>query len=317
MTRRIPAALGTAALLCASSPALAALPEPVRAMIDAAIATNDEGKVRTVVELARQTNPDDVAEIDAILATFETRLAEARAAEVAAKEAALRTAGFFENWEGKGEIGGFHSAGNAPTTGITAALALDKKGSRWRHRITGRADYQRANGVTTREQFLASYEPNLKISDSFYVYSLAQFERDQFQGFDGRYAISGGIGYQAINDKDLQLSIKVGPAYRFTDFSDGRSDNNFAALVALDFDWKITDRLKLTQDTNAVAEAGGAAIAIVDSRNTSVSLITGLEANLSKSLTTRVSYAVDYDSNPPPGAVKTDTLTRLSLTYDF
>jgi putative salt-induced outer membrane protein len=36
--------------------ALAELPEPVRAMIDAAIATGDEGKVRVVIEIARATN---------------------------------------------------------------------------------------------------------------------------------------------------------------------------------------------------------------------------------------------------------------------
>lgn len=311
---------GIVALACAllpAHPALAELPRPVRAMIDAAIATGDEAKARTVIEIARTTNPDDTAEINALLAQFEAGLAARKAAEAEAQQVKLRYAGILENWDGKVEVGGFNSAGNTSTTGVTAALALERTWIHWRHRITGRADYQRANGVTTREQFMVSYEPNVKISDRFYIYGLAQFERDQFQGFDGRYAISGGIGYDVIKGDDVQLSIKAGPAYRFTEFTDGRNDQNFAALVALDFDWKLTDRLKLTQDTNAVAEAGGAAIAIIDSANTSVTLVTGLEASLSKSITTKLSYAVEYDSNPPPGAVKTDTLTRLSLTYGF
>lgn len=54
------------------------LPEPVRSMIDAAIATGDEAKVRTVTELARATNPADDAEIDAILANYETALVETK-----------------------------------------------------------------------------------------------------------------------------------------------------------------------------------------------------------------------------------------------
>ena len=82
-------------------------------------------------------------------------------------------------------------------------------------------------------------------------------------------------------------------------------------------DWDITDRLKLTQDTNAVAETGGSAIAIIDSRNTSVDLTTGLNAKINSSLSARLSYAIEYNSNPPPGAVQTDTLSRMTLIYDF
>jgi putative salt-induced outer membrane protein len=308
-------ALGCA--LSAHAPALAALPEPVRAMIDAAIATGDEAKVRTVVDIAKQTNPDDTAEIDTILTDFETHLAEVKAAESAAKEEAIRTAGLFENWSGKGEFGAFRATGNSSNTGITAGLTVERQGIDWRHRLTGRVDYQRANGTTTREQFLARYEPNYNFSDRFYVYALAQYERDRFQGFSGRYAVSGGIGYQALKNDDIQLSLKAGPAYRVTEFIDGRSESRIAGLVGLDFDWAITDRLKLTQDTNAVAEAGGSAVAIIDSRNTTLDLVTGLNAAINSKLSARFSYAVEYDSNPPPGAVQTDTLSRVTLIYDF
>ncbi|MDC8754961.1 DUF481 domain-containing protein [Erythrobacter sp. sf7] len=298
-------------------PALAALPEPVRAMIDAAIATGDESKVRTVVDLAKQTNPDDVAEIDLLLTSFETQIAEAKAAEAAAKVERIRTAGLFENWSGKGEFGAFRATGNSSNTGITAGLTAQREGIKWRHKLTGRVDYQRANGVTTREQFLARYEPNINISDNFYVYTLAQYERDRFQGFSGRYAVSGGIGYQALSKDDIQLSVKAGPAYRVTEFIDGRSESRIAGLVGLDFDWTITDRLKLTQDTNAVAETGGSAVAIIDSNNTTIDLVTGLNAKINSSLSARFSYAIEYDSNPPPGAVQTDTLSRVTLIYDF
>ncbi|MCL9999737.1 MAG: DUF481 domain-containing protein [Erythrobacter sp.] len=311
---RIAAMSGAA---CVAQPAMAELPEPVRAMIDAAIATGDETKVRTIAEIARQTNPADNAEIDAIVADFNTALAAHRKAEEEAKLAALREADLFENWSGRGELGGFRSTGNTTNTGFTAALSLDRQGIKWRHRLTGRADYQRAGGVTTREQFLARYEPNVNVSDNFYVYALAQYEADRFQGFDARYAISGGMGYQAIKGKAVQLSLKAGPAYRVTEFTDGRSENRIAGLLALDFDWQITERLKLTQDTNAVAETGGSAIAIIDSRNTSIDLVTGLDAAIARKLKARFSYAVEYDSNPAPGAVQTDTLSRVTLIYDF
>ena len=149
-----------AASLIASIPsaALADVPGPVRAMIDAAIDDGDPDTVRKVIELARTTNPDDGAELDAILAAYETDLAAAEAEEVAAEERAIRSAGLFENWSGRGELGAFNSTGNSSNTGITASLALTREGINWRHKLRGRADYQRNNGVTTREQFLAAFQ---------------------------------------------------------------------------------------------------------------------------------------------------------------
>lgn len=317
MVRRALRMAGLAGVLLAAQPALAELPQPVRAMIEAAIATGDEGKVRTVAEIARTTNPDDTAAIDALIADFTASLAARKAAEAEARHIALREASLLENWSGRGELGGFRATGNSSNTGFTAGLTLERQGIAWRHRLTGRADYQRANGVTTREQFLGRYEPNINVSDRFYIYALAQYERDRFQGFSGRYALSGGMGYQAIKADALQLSLKAGPAYRVTQFVDGREESRIAGLLALDFDWQITERLKLTQDTNAVAETGGTAVAIIDSRNTSIDLTTGLDATIAKSLKARISYAVEYDSNPPPGAVQTDTLSRVTLIYDF
>ena len=65
-----------AAMLAA--PAAAELPEPVRAMIEAAMATGDAAKVKTVVEIAKQTNPGDAAEIDALDSAYQARQREVR-----------------------------------------------------------------------------------------------------------------------------------------------------------------------------------------------------------------------------------------------
>ena len=40
-------------------------------------------------------------------------------------------------------------------------------------------------------------------------------------------------------------------------------------------------------------------------------------AAIARKLKARFSYAVEYDSNPAPGAVQTDTLSRVTLIYDF
>ena len=310
---------GAAALIVGLSPAaaLAELPDPVRAMLEAAVASGDKAKVEAVFDVARQTNPDDLAEIEGLKNAFGAEQRELAKAEEARALEELRTAGFMELWSGKGEIGAFRNSGNSDDTGLTAGLALARQGDNWTHKLRGQADFKRANGVTTREQFLASYEPNYRITKRLYFYGLGQYERDRIQGFSGRYVLSGGLGYKIIDGRSAQLSAKAGPAYRMTEYVDGTSEKRLAGLAGFDFNWKITDRLTFTQNSDLTAETGSQAVVVVDSANTSLNLVTGLEAKISDRLSTRLSYAVEYDSDPPAGAVKTDTLTRFTLVYGF
>ena len=286
-------------------------------MIDAAIASGDAERVEAVVATARAAFPDDAGEIDAIWTQYQADQAEIAAAQAAQEEAELRQAGLFDNWSGEGQIGAFQSSGNTDEFGVTAALALEREGIDWEHRLRLTADYRRLNGATSREQFLARYEPRYQISERLFAYGLAQYERDRRQGYSSRYALSGGIGYKVIDEENMELSVKAGPAYRITQFTDGTSASRLAGLFGADFAWDISDNLKFTQDASSTVETGGEALVIVDSANTSISATTGLEAGLTDALSARLSWTIEYDSNPPAGAVKTDTLSRFTLVYGF
>lgn len=314
LRNHLPVALAIAAL---AAPASAALPEPVRAMIEAAIATGDAAKVKTVVDIAKQTNPDDTAEIDGLQKAFLAEQRELAAAEAARKEEALRTAGVFDNWSGRGQIGAFQSSGNSRNVGVTVSLSLLRKGIDWEHRLRGTVDYQRSNGRTSREQYLAAYEPRYQINDGLFTYGLAQYESDRFQGYSSRYSLSGGLGYKVVDSPDVQLAVKAGPSWRLVELLDHSRQNSFGALAGFDFDWRITKQLKFTQDANLVADTGAAGQIIIDSTSTSILLTSGLEASIADGLTTRLTYTVDYDSNPPVGAASTDTSTRFTLVYGF
>lgn len=306
-----------ALLGCTATAAQAELPEGARAMIDAAIASGDEKKVATVIGLARSTWPEERSTIDAINDQWKITLAARRAAEAEAERTALINADMFDRWTGEGELGAFQSSGNTESVGVAAALRLDREGIDWTHSIRLRADYQRQNGSTSREQFAASYEPRWQFDENIFAYGLAQYERDRIQGFSSRYSVSGGLGYRILDNSKLKLSLKAGPAYRVTDFTDGTSADRLAGLVGIDFDWQMLDRLKLTQDVEALAETGGEATLIFDGANTTINLVTGLDFRVSNRLRSRLSYKVEYDSNPPAGSEGTDTLTRATLIYGF
>ncbi|OYW46608.1 MAG: hypothetical protein B7Z08_13215 [Sphingomonadales bacterium 32-68-7] len=300
-----------------AAPAAAELPAPVRAMIDAALATGDPAKIGAVLDIAKQTHPSDVAEIDRLHQAFLAQQSAAAEQARAQQQAAVRTASMLDNWSGNGQIGAFQSTGSSSNVGVSLALSLERTGVNWQHRLRANVDYQRSNGLTSREQYLVAWEPRIQLGQDLFAYSLAQYERDRFQGFTSRYSLSGGLGYKVLESSAAQLSVKAGPAWRKVDFVNGTGDSSLGALAGIDFDWQLARQLKFTQDADLVADTGGAATVLITSSTTSALLTSGLEAKFTDRLTTRVSYTVDYDSNPPAGAVSTDTWTRFSLVYGF
>jgi putative salt-induced outer membrane protein len=299
------------------TPVAAALPAPVKAMIDAAIASENKQDVRAIVKIAKATNPDDVAEINSIMADYNAK--QAKIAEEARRE--KQEAGFFENWKGQGELGGFRSTGNTRNLGLTGGIKLVKDAVKWRLNFQARADYERNRGRTTRDQVSATIEPNYKFDEKLYAYGLAQFERDRFQGFSARYTLSGGLGYELVKTKEVRLAVKAGPAIRMTNFQGGPSKNSLAALIGVDFDWQISDNLKFTQDAGGTwasdAQGFTSAIAVIDSNNTTLTATSALNAKLIGGLSARFSYSFEHETNPPVGRNKTDTRSRATLVYDF
>ena len=107
-----------------TAPAHAALPDPVRAMIAAAVETGDARKVDTVIELAKATNPSEADEIETLHSAFRNDQARLLSRKAREKEEAIRSAGLFDLWRGRGEIGANRSTGNTDTLGLSGALSL-------------------------------------------------------------------------------------------------------------------------------------------------------------------------------------------------
>lgn len=278
----------------------APIPPQIKAMLDAAIASGDEGAVATIVKYASGAAPDSAAAIAKVADDWK----KVRAAEKTAK---IEQAGIFDLWSGRAEIGGFISTGNSPSEGVSASLALTRDGLNWRHKLKFQADYQRSLGVTSREHYLAAWEPNWKLGERAYVYGAAQYESDRFLGFTSRYSVSTGAGYSALKTERAKLDVELGPAYRATYFTDGGDERSIAARGSVDFAWKFAKGLQLTQN----------AAAYVERYNSTVTGTTALNAKVLGPLSAQFSYNVQYESMPPDGRATTDTISRAGLSYAF
>jgi putative salt-induced outer membrane protein len=288
----------TPLLIAATEPP--AIPAPVRAMLDAAIAGGNDAEVATIVKFARAADPASGEAAAAIADGW-------RAEQAAARKEKLATAGPLELWSGRAELGGFATTGNSDTVGVTGAIDLQREGLNWRHKLNLRVDYQESLGVTSRERLLLAYEPNLKLDGRRYVYGAAQFESDRFLGYDERYSLSAGAGYGLVRTPRVTVDVEVGPAFRATDFTDGKQEASVAARGKVDLAWQLSRGLKLSQNASAY----------VQQFNSTVSSNTALSARLLGPLSAQLSYAVQYESMPPAGRRTTDTTSRAALVYSF
>ena len=284
-----------------------ALPDPVGDMLAAAMASGKDTDVEAVAKLAKDSRLDNAAEIEARVVAYRAERQRMRDEAAAAERAKLAAARFWQNWKGEGQIGASQSSGNTTSVGLSAGVALARKGIDWTHKFRAQADYQRTNGKTSVERYLAELEPQYRVNDRTFAYGLGRWEHDRILGYDTRWSLSGGLGYKVVDSKKMTLSLKGGPAFRQTDFVNGGEDTEMTALAGLDFGWQLSPTLRLTQ----------VASTIIGEANSSTSSQTALNAKLTGALSARIAYSAQIDTSPPQGIEKVDTQTRFTLVYGF
>lgn len=282
----------------ASDPAL--LPPSVREMMEAAIANGNEVEIATVAKIARQTNPGSADEIQRMVNSWKNRTKET-------KEAVIREASFADLWTGRIEAGGFRSTGSTSEIGISASANIKRAGTQWSHKLTAAVDYRRANGITSRERYFASYEPRYEFDSRGFAYGLAQFERDTTIGYDQRYTASAGIGYKLIVSKPVDLMMDVGPSIRHAHYTLGVTETKLGARGSLDFAWRMSPTLTFKQTASTYAESD------VFTLNS----LTSLETKVGRRWSAALSYNVQYESETLLTDKNFNTLSRLTLTHDF
>lgn len=272
----------------------------VREMLEAAIANGNEAEIATVAKIAKQTNPQSSDEIQRMVASWKERTK-------ATHDTVIREARFNELWTGRAEAGGFRSTGSTSEIGISLAATATRTGLQWSHKLTASADYRRANGITSRERYSGSYEPRFEYDARGFAYGLAQFERDTSIGYEERYTGSVGVGYKLIVSKPLNLSADIGPSIRHAKYVIGPRETKLGARGSMALAWRMSPTVTFKQTAAGYAEADVF----------SLNALSAVESKVSTRLSAALSYNVQYESETLLSDRNLNTLSRLTLTYDF
>jgi putative salt-induced outer membrane protein len=276
-------------------------------MIETAIAGGDEALIASVFAVARKAAPGATDEIDARERVWKAKLAVQNYRKQEQELAKLHEAGLLDNWKGELEIGASSSTGSTSSLGLLGSLELKREGIEWTHKVSARVEVQRTNGETSAERVFAAWQPNYRFEGHTYAYGLAQYEHDPFAGYDDRYTLGGGLGYQALDGERLKLELEGGPAFRHVNEVDGTDRSRLAARGSLNLNWKITPTLGFTQTTAVYLEGGDG----------NVVANTALDTKLIGNLKARFSYNVQYERTPPVGTDALNTQSRATFIYGF
>lgn len=222
-------------------------------------------------------------------------------------------------WNGKAELGILLASGNTESKAANSKLDLIHEGSKWRNTLGLSALYSEGEEFTTAGRYEAKYQADLRITDGFSWFGSLRGEQDRFSAFAYQATVSTGASYKFIDSPTTHLDASLGAGYRRSqpqelvksdagevlDRIKGEADSEPVATLSSNYEHSFTESTKLTN--KFLAESG--------SDNTALQNDVSLSVNMTQSFALAVGFGVRYNSNPPPLAESTDTLTTVNLVY--
>ncbi len=222
-----------------------------------------------------------------------------------------------DGWSGEGSFSAGTSTGNTETSDLGLGLKLARTEGRWRAGTAIQADFGETDGEETKNRIYLEANGNYQLNDTLFTFAQASFEKDEFSGFENRYFIGGGLGWNVIESDRTNWSVKGGPGLKVDEVrpvmaegdvvTPAETVESFSVIGSSEFSFRFNESVSLTNTSTA----------LYAEESTQLTNSLGVTASLTDTLSGRVSYDVRHDTNPPLGFEKTDTVTRVSIVYKF
>ncbi|UTW55578.1 YdiY family protein [Kordiimonas sp. SCSIO 12610] len=326
----IAASLSFALIMSPSS--MADVPEGIKGLLSTAATNGDKATFDIVFKTAVDTYPDERINILELVKSINPawltnaqaqELESIEAAAIAAEEASkARGIWYYLDpvlWNGQIQVGANSSSGDTSQQAGNIGLSFNRKfGTDWEHGFRFNFDYARRDGETVQERFVGVYDGVWRAWEKGFVSNFTQIEIDRFSGFDYRLTETLSIGYQLVDNDRHKLRVEVGPGFRLNRaFAVLDDDGNI--ITPADNQSELIGRLSSTYNlklSDAITFSDQAS-AIFGTEFTSLRNVAQVSTKLTDSLALRLSFEANYDSPVPENTSSFDTISRVSVSYDF
>lgn len=220
-----------------------------------------------------------------------------------------------DGWSGKFALGVIATSGNSDARTLNTDVRLGHDRGIWHSRLQAQAIQASSQAAdnggreTTTERYLVSLRSALDFSEYNYFYAQAEFEKDLFGGIRERTSETVGYGRRLLKTERQVLDLELGAGARqlLPQGDTARRESEFIGQAGLGYDLKITDTSSFSQQISV--EAGDSNVYSESVSALKLTVIGGIYANLS--------FTVKNNSEVPPDTERTDTITSISLSYEF
>jgi putative salt-induced outer membrane protein YdiY len=219
-------------------------------------------------------------------------------------------------WTGSVVAGGLLTRGNSHTTSLNLSAAASRRGQD--DRISAIAGYTFASqanpdggGVTaSADAWFAAGKYDWFFTDEFYAYGLARADHDRIADLNLRLSPGAGVGYQWVEQPDLNFLTEVGLSLVYEDYDPGPTDTHLAGRLAYHVDRKFNEQVLGFHNLEYLPS-------VEDISDFNVNADAGVRASLTKTMFTEFKVEWKYDATPAPSAQKNDLRYLLGLGWSF
>ena len=217
---------------------------------------------------------------------------------------------------GEGEIGMMITSGNSDTASANGKIGityeterlintLDFQGLYTSEKTEGEDGVKRDKASAQKHE--GAVKAGYKFTENDYAFIRGAYLNDRFSGYHYQNTVTAGYGRKLIATERVNLSIELGPGYRYEKIRTGGSEEDAIFRASGLFSLKLTEGTSFEQDLSV--ETG-------DDKTITRS-VSAIRAQIIGALAMKLSYTIDRQSKVPVGTEKTNTETALALVYGF
>lgn len=204
------------------------------------------------------------------------------------------------------------NSGNNETKNFNGRAYVSYDTAATKQEGTFKAYYAADGGKSTAEKYDLYLQTNYKLERG-YVFGRGELTWDQFGSFTRIYTLSSGYGFDLIKNSTTNLSLEVGPGYRYdlpnesTTDPDPTANQDVILRSAAKYTIKLQEYTSLNADVTA--ETGKS--------NNTLTLDMSYKNTFIQDWAFKIGFYVKYTSDVPEDSQNTDTVTTFNLLYTF